>query len=366
MKRIIIHIVFIILIFHLSNQLSAQENTKPRIKVYKAWVKLKNNSDQVLKGLLYEIKDSSITIITSTFPDNYFVLKTDTIGINYKEINIIKTRRIRNIRRGLLIGSTTGYFGGVVLSYSLLSGEELAGLMAFEIGFGYAFLGAGVGAVVGTIKDRIPVKGNLENFNLYRSVLQDYSIIQESQKSNFVFEHKGFIDIAFGPTFAIGYLNNLSTGMRENVKPGLYGNFTVGYRFTRRFGISISQIDNEYSIEKGPNTLNWGLGSIMIGPIFSKPIGKKAYFDLNPSIGYSTMNFYIWDSYGNTTYEKEAVGVGINLNTSLTYYISNQWGLSAKATYLYTHQNFSHNQQESYKSCNICLGVVYRFSRKSL
>jgi len=364
MYKALIHIAFIILVILLSNNLSAQEKTNQKVKVYNTWVKLKNNSTQV--GLLYEIEDSSITIIKKSLANNYYSLKTDTIRIDYKEIRNIKARRIKNIKKGLLIGSATGYTSGVIYALTLLNGEDFAGLIALEIGFGYAILGAGVGVIAGSIKDRIPVKGSLKNFNLYRSVLEDYSIIQETPKSNFVFEHKAFIDLTLGPAFTIGNLKNLSTGTNEVVKPGFNGNITIGYRLTRRFGVSFSQMANEYSIDKNLSTINWGLESIMVGPILSKPIGKNTYFDFNPSIGYSTMDFYIWDIYGKTIYEKVAKGFGLNINTSLTYYISNQWGFSAKAAYLFSHQNYNNKQQENYNSFNISFGVVFRFSRKSL
>ena len=130
--------------------LIAQVNSPKKAKVYQAWIKL-NNNDNPVKGFFYEISDSSI----------FLTGKMDTSVIheyNFRNIDLLKVRRTKSVLRGIITGSAIGAGYGIISSLNWV-GEYgfLSGAISVGIGFGFGMVGAGVGALSGTIKDRIPV-----------------------------------------------------------------------------------------------------------------------------------------------------------------------------------------------------------------
>ena len=265
------------LLICLSWCLAAQENPKHKIKLYETWITLTNN-ESPLRGVLYEIKDSSILISNSLWRPDYLTGNLKVSGISYDNIDLIKTRRVKNIQKGILIGSATGFGFGVIFTSELTKGLGILTTTAgIAGGFIYRALGAGIGALVGSTRDRIPIRGSWENFNLYRSALQDYSYMQEYPASTTRFEHKGFA----------GFTAGISVPAGDFAETGFYGNFFLGYRFTRNIGISFSDFYNDYPVRSDFTTSYWGLGGVTVGPVVSFPVRDKLYFDLKPGIGYA-------------------------------------------------------------------------------
>jgi hypothetical protein len=355
-------IVILMLCFFIST--SAQDSIKHKIKIYKTWITLIKPPASNINGYLHEIKDSSILISNSPFKQDYLAGNSKITSIDYRNIDLVKTRRLNNIGWGALIGSSTGFVvGATVIGFVARGMGFLTTSSAIFGGFVFAVFGAGTGSLVGSIKDRIPIHGNYANFNLYRSALQDNSYVQEYPAATSIFEHKGFAGIEYGPSFPFGdFLNkSMNNGNTNIAQTGYCSNFFIGYRLTKRFGLSFSEIDNTFSISNPGSTSYWELGGLVIEPLFTFPVENRLYFDLKPGIGYANA-FLVEDDIE----KKNGNGIEINCNASLTFNFSKRWGLLTETGFLFTHQIFDDKSKGNFQVFNLSLGIACRFSRKSL
>lgn len=173
----------IVLIFLCSlNSLVAQDNYK-KIKIYKIWVAL-NNQPLVIRGVLYEVKDSSIIVTNSHYKKDYSINNFTRTELNFKEIKKIKISRkgrfLRCILNGTVIGFAFGAFiglsskdtGGSSSGFEVFSDEE----MVFMLGGVWAAQGMIIGALIGSSKVKAPVYGDYHNFEANKYKLRNYSI----------------------------------------------------------------------------------------------------------------------------------------------------------------------------------------------
>ena len=184
MKKFVFIAVILLCIPFLS---SAQEDNIP--KIYKAWITLNNNSPEV-KGVLYDIKDSSISLTNSfsfsgaDYLSGNFKLTT----INYNNIYRIKTRRNNSVVAGVLLGTSAGVITGAIIGGSQGDDPPCASFIclfrmtakdkALLGGVLGAFAGAGVGALSGLITIKIPINGNIQTFNKNKDRLRKYSYLR--------------------------------------------------------------------------------------------------------------------------------------------------------------------------------------------
>jgi hypothetical protein len=344
----------------------AQESAKHKIKSYDTWVTFKNDP-KVLRGVLYEIKDSSVLIVNPLFMYDSLRgnLNSDIASIQYNDIDLIKTRKLRSIKKGALIGSVTGFgFGVTYVSIAVKGMGILTATAALIGGITFAAYGTGLGALAGMARDRIPIKSSYENFSLYKSCLEEYSYIQEYPVKTSLFEHKGFIGITTGPSFPA---KDFNTGSVNSAEPYFAGtgysiNMYVGYRFNKRFGVFISNLSNDFPVgRRDTASTNWGIVGFMAGPVFSFTLTDKVLIDLRPGIGYASAYLYDGDE------EKSAGnGLGINLNASLQYNYSKRWGLLAELGYFTSKQSMGSGSKAKFPSLNPSLGLVYKFGKVSL
>jgi len=169
------------------NSLNAQDSIQ-KIKIYRTWVSL-NSEPFKIKGVLYEIKDSSILVSSSVVIHDYSTDRFEMVELHINNIETIKNRRNNNIGKGVLIGAITGFaVGGLIglisgddppctaglacIFYPSLSAEEKA-LMA---GVPLAVGGAGIGALIGSIKVKIPINGSINSYNRNKNKLGEYPI----------------------------------------------------------------------------------------------------------------------------------------------------------------------------------------------
>jgi hypothetical protein len=173
--------------------LSAQEDSAKvrslkdgnRFRIYKTWISV-NNDSKIFKGVLYKIKDSSILVSNSIMKKDYIKGKYDISKINYNRIDIVKANRKNSVGRGILIGAVTGFaIGGLT---GMLSGDDnpdeiyfssTAEEKAKEDAIILSILGGSIGAIVGNVKVKIPIKGNMEDFNRHKKKLKKYTIRKE-------------------------------------------------------------------------------------------------------------------------------------------------------------------------------------------
>jgi hypothetical protein len=133
-------------------------------KKYQTWIRL-NNNPLVAKGILYQVSDSSVFLVNS-------LTEPEPREYKFSAISLLKIQRYRSVIRGTITGGAIGFTGGVILINSVDGGLSFLTIpMSAASGFTFGLIGAGIGALAGTIKDRIPVRGNIENFTKYKGSL---------------------------------------------------------------------------------------------------------------------------------------------------------------------------------------------------
>ena len=167
------------------NSLYAQD-TIQKIKIHRTWISLKSEPFKI-KGVLYEIKDSSILVSRSVVIQDYSTDRFEIAKLNIKNIETIKTRRKNSIGNGVLIGVVSGFVVGGLMG--LIDGDDppctpgswfcwriTAGQKALMMGVPLAVCGAGIGALIGSVKVVIPINGSISNYNRNKNKLRKYSI----------------------------------------------------------------------------------------------------------------------------------------------------------------------------------------------
>ena len=337
--------------------LIAQQNTPKKTKVYQAWIKL-NNNDNPVKGFFYEVSDSSI----------FLTGKMDTSVIheyNFRNINLLKVRRTKSVQRGIITGAAIGAGYGIISSLNWI-GEYgfLSEAVSVGIGFAFGLYGAGVGALSGTIKDRIPIKANFGNFEKYRGSLQDYSLKHEKGVPAKKFIHQFYAGFSTGFTFASAGFAPLvpATGNKGMEKTGTGSKTTIGYRFTKRLGVNFSVRTNQYSLIGASKTADfWNLDAFSIGPVITFPISEKFRFDFLPSLGYAKA-YLMFNNEEIIT----GSGIGVGLAGNLVYDFSKRWLMTAGLGYLTSNQLYSVNVKIKPSDLDLGFGVAYKFGKQSL
>jgi hypothetical protein len=357
-------IVIATLVFLSCFSVLAQVNPKPA-KTYLVWVKLENNKS-IFKGIFHEITDSSILVSSPRPVPINSDQKLSLTEFNFKKIDILQTRKTNSRRNGALIGGGLGFLSGAIPMIVFLA-EELGAYTAFPAlnsGIIVGVFGLVTGGVAGSVKDRIPIKGSYENFNLYRNALQKYSFVEEYPASINVFEHKWFAGMAYGPAFPLGDLGDKSVlnPLSKFAYTGGGGSVFIGYRFNKYLGFTFYEATNSNPLKStGIESKYWMMGKIMAGPIISYPVAHNVYLDLKPAIGYADVYFV-----ENDEIIKDGDGPGLNPKLSLTYYYSKRWGIIGEASYFYTKQVFPDKSKEVFQALDLNLGMVYRFGKGSL
>lgn len=163
------------------NSVHAQ-GTIQKNKIYRTWIEL-NREPFKTKGALYELKDSSILVSNSLVIQDYSTDRFETVKLHINDIETVKIRRKGRIGRGVLFGALGGFaLGGII---GLASGDDdpndcvffclSAGDKALLAGIPLSITGAGLGALIGSLKVKIPINGNISNFNSNKSKLRKYT-----------------------------------------------------------------------------------------------------------------------------------------------------------------------------------------------
>ena len=160
----------------INKELVDLKQSKAKIKIYKAWVRL-NNSAFDVNGVLFEIKDTIVTISSSVVIEDYYSRSYETIDFHIYNIGKIKIRRNNNIVKGLWIGALSGFTVGTI--WGAIYGADEANSAAkntFIAAFELSMLGAGIGALIGSFKIVIPINGDFANYLLNKKKLKKYSL----------------------------------------------------------------------------------------------------------------------------------------------------------------------------------------------
>jgi hypothetical protein len=165
-------ILFAILLFS-SPIVHAQKTAKVN-QIYKIWVKPMDHS-KVIKGYLYKVNETSISL--------YGFKNLDTanlINIDSKNIDVIKWRKKGRIKKGLGYGAAGGALVGLVVGITMdledvvpgidspspdpLGKGVVRGALTFGTTIAYGVLGSGIGTGIGLIKNKVLIKGDIENY----------------------------------------------------------------------------------------------------------------------------------------------------------------------------------------------------------
>lgn len=186
MKKVVL--ITIVVCFYSS--LSAQKDStsqrsdkdEKRLKIYKTWISL-NNESKTVKGVLYSITDSSILVSTSLIKEDYTTGNFQTTTLNFKNIDLVKTRSKNSVLKGAVIGTVAGFFLGAIIGF--IEGDDdpaevlfpsTAAQNALGNGVVLAIGGAGIGLLCGSIKIKIPINVNTREFNSNKRKLEKYTI----------------------------------------------------------------------------------------------------------------------------------------------------------------------------------------------
>jgi hypothetical protein len=170
------------IIFLFTFNLPFAQTTKNKIKIHKVWVSKIDNS-KTIKGILIQANEESLKVLGR---------REREILVDIRQIDKIKIRRKGKVGNGILVGATTGFVAGGLIG--LISGDEpdetvdggwlfgtytahgtSAESKAYLWGFSLAVAGSGVGAIIGSKKVKIEIKGDLRNYNKYMELLRGYS-----------------------------------------------------------------------------------------------------------------------------------------------------------------------------------------------
>lgn len=356
-------LILLLLAFAGSFLTSSQTVSEKKQKAYQVWIKL-NNNPLVPKGYLWEVGDSSVFLVQS-------LINPEPREFSSGNMKWLKIRRDWSVLRGAITGSVAGASTGIILVNSIEGGlSYLAVPVSSLSGLVFGLMGAGIGALTGSVKDRIPIQSSPGIFSRYKGSLLEYSWLRE-QITAPTFEHRGYIGFEWGISFAGGEFATLQNiplaGYSAMKKTGTVMYTQGGYRFTRNFGINLALINQMYSLEltqdavSGEYTPYWGFDALIISPVLTWPFHEKWRLDFSPGIGYA----------GTTLSSPEdfvlnGEGFGYHLKGSLSWHYAKRWTASLGSSYLSSEIKYREGGSGRAQAFSISAGVVYLFGKKSL
>lgn len=334
--------------------LLAQDKVNSKKKVYEAWVKPDNSSD-VIKGVLYETGDSSIFLVPYLQSGLITEFPADSIYL-------LKVRREKSVRRGLITGSILGFGTGVIIGIPITDFIFFKGFIATYMGIAGGIVGLGAGALAGSVKDRFPVKKSYENFDKYTGSLQHYSYLDE-EPARPKFVHRGYIASSMGISHASGeFAHNVPVSSYPGMNmTGIIFKGELGYFFTNNMGINWTSRHNQYSAGEFDQFMVWSFSSDLIGPVISLPASERIRFDFIPAIGYSSACLWKDDEEIYT-----GGGFGLGFTGKMAYIMSKRWNFSVSSGYVSSKQKYEQGGDGEARTLDISLGLDYKFGKKSL
>jgi hypothetical protein len=361
MKKFILLVLSICCCF---NSLTAQDSIPQKFKIYKSWLYLNNQSDQV-KGTLFEIKDSSILLSSSLYRQDYLTGAFRIYEIDAKNIDYLYVRNKNSIKAGSIIGAV----GGIAIAMALtkdMTGSEFQGTTwvgrASFFGIFIVPACAGIGALVSLPRVGFPIGGNYGNFNKYRGKLQKYSVTNDVSVNvegpGKAYNHKFYIGMTVGPSFPLGEFADKST-INENAglaKTGGTGSIVAGYRVNNNIGVSATFSNSSFATTAAGDDTWWSVTGFAAGPVFSIFLGDKLFVSLKPGLGYTRAALVLDDiesKYGGN--------LGLSLNASLSFDFAERWSAFSETGYFTSDQKFFNAGEMTLQKIDLDFGIFYRF-----
>jgi hypothetical protein len=139
---------------------------------------------------LYQVEEDGVVISNSGSPDDYFYRANQLNYLDMKstDIQTIKIRKSGSVGRGIMIGALGGFLTGLTIGLIQGDDEVNPNCMFFcdyspptaldkglANGVGLGLLGGITGAIVGSVKIKIPINGNRDIFEMNRPKLEQYA-----------------------------------------------------------------------------------------------------------------------------------------------------------------------------------------------
>ena len=177
MKTVTTIALLIICGFH--NSAKAQSSNLPLTRgPLKSTITLISPPDTII-GSLYELKDSSILLSNSLTMKEYHKGEYEITELYIDNINSVRSKSrmgpAGGAAWGLLIGAGAGALMALITEGppSDINTDPLA--YAISVPFG-AVVGATTGAIIGSIRIKIPINGSMENYNRQKKKLGKYTV----------------------------------------------------------------------------------------------------------------------------------------------------------------------------------------------
>ena len=169
-------------------------------------------------------------------------------------------------------------------------------------------------------------------------------------------ERKGFIGMTIGPSFPYGEFadkNNYYDGYAET---GLNINLlTFGYKIWKNVGVTGSWFGIANPTDYYGNEGMWGVGAIMLGPLYSIPIKERFDLDFKGMFGFVLLT----KQYDNSV-TSNAFGTGFEIGMMLRYDFAKKWCLMTNLETVNTKLDIQPDRDPKISIINLSFGIAYR------
>jgi len=176
-------IIACLIIYGFHNSVEAQSPLPLKSNPTKSEITLYSSPDNMV-GVLFLLKDSSILVSSSLFKEDYNNGNYEIAELYIDDINLISSKRPLGTASYVVIGALVGACVGVLTAritegpppypeYTLGPGSEFAYAFFGSTG---AVAGAATGAILGSIKIKIPINRSMEDYNRNKKKLGRYTV----------------------------------------------------------------------------------------------------------------------------------------------------------------------------------------------
>ena len=171
---------------------------------------------------------------------------------------------------------------------------------------------------------------------------------------------RGFIGLGIGPSVPFGGFTEASSVVEGTGRAtaGYTSTFlNIGYRIRPRLGVAAAAAYGQYDMSGGGGDDWWEIATLVIGPMYTRPLGARGALDLKAMFGLIAVTPAV-DSY--ETYAKTGSGLGIDTRATLRYDVFERWAVFAEGGLQASGVSFPSGAETSYGALISGLGVAFR------
>jgi hypothetical protein len=190
------YILACLIIYGFHNSVEAQSHLPLEADPVKSEITMYSDSVNMI-GALFLLKDSSILVSSSLVALDYNIANYEVAELYIDDINLISTKRrvgpLNGALLGALVGAATGALTARIIYGPPPEPEPSSPYSSMDSGWGMGDFGPGfspyaiyvpagavggaiVGAVICSIKIKIPINGSMENYNRKKKKLGRYTV----------------------------------------------------------------------------------------------------------------------------------------------------------------------------------------------